>query len=128
VPSLQVLELSHTRPHRENFSAKGFDVPPGDELRAAAVHDVQLLVVLVPPGFRVGLVEETLKVLLWGLIPQLHLRRGSIDIRDFHLVGQPRREGVVLGGLVTPLAEPLREFLDLASFSGPVAGPRMNRT
>jgi hypothetical protein len=34
--------------HRENFSAKGFDVPMGDELRTAAVHDVQLFAALIP--------------------------------------------------------------------------------
>jgi hypothetical protein len=72
-------------------------------------------------------VEETLKVLVWGLVPQLLLRRSSIGIRDLLLAGPPRWGGTILGGLVAPLAEVLREFLDLAALGGAVASPRMNR-
>jgi hypothetical protein len=72
--------------------------------------------------------EETLKVLLWSLVPQLPLCRGCVDVRDLLLAGPPRRGGVTLGGLVAPLAEVLREFLDLVAFGGAVAGPRVNRT
>jgi hypothetical protein len=116
------------RLHREIFSAKGLDVPPGEELRAAAVHNVQLLAALVPTRLGVGLVEETRKVLLWGLIPQLPLRHCSISVRDLLFAGSPRRGGAIPGPLVTPLAEALYEFLDLAAFSGVVASPGMNRT
>jgi hypothetical protein len=58
------------RLHRENFSVQSLDVSSGDELRAAAVNDVQLLAMLVAPELGVGLVVEALKVLIWGLVPQ----------------------------------------------------------
>jgi hypothetical protein len=64
----------------------------------------------------------------FGLVPQLPLRHGSIGVRGLLLAGTLRRGGVILGGLVAPLAEALREFLDLAAFGGAVAGPSMNRT
>jgi hypothetical protein len=84
--------------------------------------------VLVTPGLEVGLVEKTFKVLLWGLEPQLPLHYGSVGVGNLLLTGPPRRGGVILGGLVVPLADVLCEFLDLAAFRGAVAGPRMNRT
>jgi hypothetical protein len=115
------------RLHREDLSAKGLDVPPGDELRTATVHDVQLHAVLVSTGLGVRLVEETLEVLVGGLIPQLPLRCSCIGIGDFLLVGPLRRGGAFPGGLVTPLAEVYHEFLDLVALGGAVASPRMNR-
>jgi hypothetical protein len=80
-----------------------------------------------PPNFEVRLVEETLEVFVWGLIPQLPLRRGCIGIGGLLLAGPPRRGGAFPGGLVTPLAKALRELLDLAALGGAVASPRMNR-
>jgi hypothetical protein len=72
-------------------------------------------------------VEETLEVFVWGLIPQLPLRRGSIGIGGLLLAGPPRRGGAFPGGLVTPFAKALRELLDLAALGGAVASPRMSR-
>jgi hypothetical protein len=72
--------------------------------------------------------EETLKVLLWGLVPQLPLRRGSVGVRVILLAVPPWWGGVTLGGLVAPLAEALLEFLDLTAFGGAVVGPRVNKT
>jgi hypothetical protein len=72
---------------------KGCNVPPRDEVRAAAVHDVQLLAALVTPGLGVGLLEETLEVFVGGLIPQLPLRRGRIGVGDLLLAGPPWRGG-----------------------------------
>jgi hypothetical protein len=83
--------------------------------------------VLVPPGLGVGLVEETLEVLVWGMIPQLPLRRSCVGIGDPLLAGPSLRGGAILGGLVAPLAKTLREFLNLTALSGAVASPRMNR-
>jgi hypothetical protein len=80
-----------------------------------------------PPGLRVGLVEETLKVLVWGLVPQLPLCHSYIGIGDLLLAGLPWRGGGILGVLVAPLTEALRKFLDLAALGGAVASPRMNR-
>jgi hypothetical protein len=110
-----------------SFSVKSLDVPPGDELRTAAVHDIQLLAVLITTGLGVGLVEETLEVFVWGFITQLPLRRGCIGIGGLLLSGPPRRGGAFPGGLVAPFAKALRELLDLAAFGGTVASPRMNR-
>jgi hypothetical protein len=75
----------------ERTSRRRFYVPPRDELRTAAVHDVQLLAALVTTGLRVVLVEETLEVFVWGLIPQLPLRRGS-GIGGLLLAGPSREE------------------------------------
>jgi hypothetical protein len=69
LPPLVVRRLRRPRLRRENLSAKGLDVPPGEELLTATVHDVQLLVALVTTGLGVGLVEETLGVFVGGLIP-----------------------------------------------------------
>jgi hypothetical protein len=115
------------RLHREDLSAKGLDVSPGDELRTAVVHDVQLLAVLIPARLRVEQVEETLEVFVGGLIPQLPLRHGCVGIGGFLLAGPPRRGGAFPRGLVAPLAKALRELLDLAALGGAVASPRMNR-
>jgi hypothetical protein len=95
--------------HREDLPAKGLDIPSGDELRTAAVHDVQLLAALVSARLRVGLVEETLEVFVGGLIvglveetlevfvggfiPQLPLSCSCIGIGDLLLAGPPRRGG-----------------------------------
>jgi hypothetical protein len=40
LPPLVRCRLWRHRLHREDLSAEGLDVPPGDELRAAAVHHV----------------------------------------------------------------------------------------
>jgi hypothetical protein len=106
---------------------KSLDVSPGDELQAAAVHDVQLLATLVTPGLGVRLMVEALKALLWGLVPQPLLRRRSVDIGDLLLAGPPRRGGVILGGLLAPIADALREFQDLTTFGGAVMGSKMNK-
>jgi hypothetical protein len=73
-------------------------------------------------------VEEALEVLVWGLIPQLPLRRSCIGIGGLLLAGPPRRGSAFLGSLVAPLAKALCELLDLAALGGAVASPRMNRT
>jgi hypothetical protein len=127
LPPLVERRLWRPRLHRENLSAKGFDIPPGDELRTTAVHDVQLFAALVSTGLGVGLVEETLKVFVWGLITQLPLRRGCISVGGLLLAGPPRRGGAFPGGLVAPLAKALRELLDLAALGGAVASPMMNK-
>jgi hypothetical protein len=119
--------LWHLWLDREDLSAKGLDVPLGDELRTAAVHDVQLLAALITTGLGVGLVEETLEVFVWGLVPQLPLRRSCIGIEGLLLAGPPRRGGAFLGGLVAPLVKALHELLDFAALGGAVASPRMNK-
>jgi hypothetical protein len=119
--------LRRPRRHREDLSAKGLDVSVGDELRTAAVHDVQLLATLVSIGLGVRLVVETLEVLVGGLIPQLPVRRSFVDVGGFLLAGPPRRGRAFLRGLVAPLAEALREPLDLAALSGTVASPWVDR-
>jgi hypothetical protein len=116
------------RLHRENFPAKGLDVSLGDELRATVVHDVQLLAALVTPRLGVRLVVETLKVLLWCLVPQFRCRRGSVGVGDLLLARPPRWGGVILGGLLASLADALRELQDLTPFEDAVAGPRMDKT
>jgi hypothetical protein len=120
--------LRHPWLHREDLPAKGLDVPPGDKLRTAAVHNVQLLTALISAGLGIGLLEKSLEVFIGGLIPQLPLSRSYVGIGGFLLAGPPRRGGAFLGGLVPPLAEALRELLDLAALSGAVASPRMDRT
>jgi hypothetical protein len=127
LPPLVGRRLRRPRLHREDLSAKGLDVPPGDELRTAAVHDVQLLAALLTAGLGVGLVEETLEVFVGGLIPQLPLRCSRVGIGGFLLAGPPRRGGAFPRGLVAPLAKALRKLLDLAALGGAVASPRMDR-
>jgi hypothetical protein len=68
-------------------------------------------------------VEENLKVLVWGLVPQLPLYRSCISIGELLLAEPPRRGGAILGGLVAPLAKALCEFLDLAALGGAVVSP-----
>jgi hypothetical protein len=93
LPPLMGRRLRRRQPHREDLSAKGLDVPPGDKFQAAAVHHVQLLAALVTTGLRVRLVEETLKVFVGGLVPQLPLRHGRIGVGDPLLAGPPWRVG-----------------------------------
>jgi hypothetical protein len=127
LPPLVGRHLWCPRLHRENLLAKGFDIPPGDELRTAAVHDVQLFMTLIPTGLGVRLLEETIEVFVWGLIPQLPLHRGCISIGGLLLAGPPQRGGAFPRGLVAPLAKALRELLDLTALGGAVVSPRMNR-
>jgi hypothetical protein len=91
--------LWRRRLHREDLPAKGFYIPPGDEVRATAVHDVQLLAALVTTGLGVGLVEETLEVFVGGEVPsfeawsRLLLRRSASFWISRHSVALWRAPG-----------------------------------
>jgi hypothetical protein len=113
--------------HREDLQAKGLDVPPGDELPAPTVHYVQLFAALVLTGVGVIVAVNALRFSSGGLVPQLLLPDSSLAVRGF-LLARPlaRRWGrAILGGLLTPPTDSLRELLDLAAISGAVMGGRV---
>ena len=99
----------------------------GGELLASTVHNVQLLAaVVVVTGVGVSS-EDVLEDLLGGLIPEVPFSRGHITIVDPLLDRPAMRWGAVLGRLLAPLADALRELEDLSAFRGAVATVGMDK-
>jgi hypothetical protein len=87
----------------------------GGELPASAVHHVQLLAaVVVIIGVGVSS-DDVLEDLLWGLIPEVPFSRGQIAFVDLLLAGSATRRRAILGGLLAPLADELRELQDFST-------------
>jgi hypothetical protein len=99
----------------------------GGELPAPAVHDVQLLAaVIVIIGVR-AFSEDVLEFLLGGLIPEAPLSRGHVTIVDPLLARPATGWGAILGRLLVPLADVLRELDDLAALRGAVVTVGVHR-
>jgi hypothetical protein len=54
--------------------------------------------------------------LLGGLIPEVPFSRGYVTFVDLLLARPAPRRWSILGGLLAPLADALRELQDLSSF------------
>jgi hypothetical protein len=65
--------------------------------------------------------------LLGGLIPEVPFSRGQVTFVDLLLARSATRRQAILGGLLVPLADALRELEDLSAFRGAVATVRMDR-
>jgi hypothetical protein len=108
-PSLMRSRLWDARGCREDPAAQGFYIPPGDELPAPALHYVQLLAAVVVAG--VGVPEEDVpQDLLGGLVPEVPLARGRIEVIGLLLARPAVRQCAFLGGLFAPLTDALREL------------------
>ena len=82
----------------------------GGELPASAIHHVQLLAAVVVITGVVVSSEDVLEDLLGGLIPEVPFSRSQVAFVDLLLARPATRRRAVLGGLLVPLADTLREF------------------
>jgi hypothetical protein len=99
-----------------DLATQGLHVPTGGELPASAIHHVQLLVtVVVITGVGVSS-EDVLEDLLGGLIPEVPFSRGRVTFVDLLLARPATRRQAILGGLLVPLTDVLREIEDLTTF------------
>jgi hypothetical protein len=106
---------------RKDLAAQGLHVRTGCELPAFAIHHVQLLAaVVVITGVGVSS-EDILEDLLGGLIPEVPFSRGRATFVDLLLARPATRRRAILGGLLAPLADALRELEDFTVFRGVVA-------
>jgi hypothetical protein len=55
------------------------------------------------------------------LIPEVRISRGHLAVVDPFLARSTAREGAILGGLLMPFADALREFDDLVTLRGALA-------
>jgi hypothetical protein len=95
---------------RKDLAAQGLYVPTGGELAASAIHNVQLLAaVIVITGVGVSS-EDVLEDLLGGLIPKVPFSHGYVTFVDLLLARPASRRRAILGGLLAPLVDVLREF------------------
>jgi hypothetical protein len=83
-------------------------------------------VVIVITGVGVSS-EDVLEDLLGGLIPEVPFSHGRATIVDLLLVRPTSRRRAILGGLLAPLADALRELEDLSAFHGVVVTVGMDR-
>jgi hypothetical protein len=112
---------------RKDLSAQGLHVPTGGKLPASAIHYVQLLAaVVVITGVGVSS-EDFLENLLGGLIPEVPLSRGHVAFIDLLLARPATRRRAILGGLLAPLADALRELQDLPAFRDAMATVGVDR-
>jgi hypothetical protein len=107
--------------------AQGLHVSTGGELPASAIHHVQLLAaVVVITGVGVSS-EDVLEDLLGGLIPEVLSSRGRVTFFNLLLARPVMRRRAILGGLLAPIADALRDLEDLSAFRGAVATVGMDR-
>jgi hypothetical protein len=112
---------------RQDLAEQGLHVPVGGELPASVVHHIQLLAAV---GIIIGVgisSEDVLEDLLRGLIPEVPLSRGHISIVDPLLARPAMRWGAILGSLLAPLADALRELDDLVALCSAVATVGVHR-
>jgi hypothetical protein len=103
---------------RKDLSAQGLDVPAGGELPASVVHYAQLLAtIVVVTGVRSSS-EDVLEDLLGGLIPEVPFSRGHVTVVDPLLARPTTGWGAIIGRLLAPLADALRELDDLTALRG----------
>jgi hypothetical protein len=99
----------------------------GGELLAPAVHHVQILAAVVVIT-RVGVSNENvLEDPLRRLIPEVLFSRGRITFVDLLLARPATRWRAIFGGLLTPLADALRELDDFSALRGAVATVGVDR-
>ena len=84
------------------------------------------MAIIVITGVRVSS-EDVLEDLLGGLIPKVPFSRGQVAFVDLLLARPATRRRAILGGLLAPLADALRELEDLSTFRGIVATVGMDR-
>ena len=65
--------------------------------------------------------------MLEGLIPEVPFSHGQVTFVDLLLARPAMRRRAILGGLLAPLADALRELEDLSAFRGAVATVGMDR-
>jgi hypothetical protein len=65
--------------------------------------------------------------LLGGLIPEVPFSHSCITFVDLLLARPAMRRRAILGGLLAPLADALRELEDLSTFRGIVATVGMDK-
>jgi hypothetical protein len=112
---------------QQDLAAQGLDVPAGGELPASVVHDVQLLAAIaLATGVRVS-GEDILEVPLGRLVPEVLLSGGHVTVVGPLLARPAARWGAILGGLLTPLADALRELDDLVALCGAVVAVGVHR-
>jgi hypothetical protein len=86
------------------------------KLPASAIHYIQLLAaVVVVTGVGVSS-EDVLENLLGILIPEVPFSCGYVTFVDLLLARLASRRRAILGGLLAPLADALRELQDLLAF------------
>jgi hypothetical protein len=88
------------------------------ETRKDGVSPVARLAVIAEVGVSS---ENILQDPLGRLISEVPFSRGHLAIVDPFLARPATRRGAILGGLLAPLADALRELDDLATFRGVVA-------
>jgi hypothetical protein len=71
--------------------------------------------------------EDVFEDLLGGLIPEVPFSRGHITVVDPLLARPATRWGAILGRLLTPLTNVLRELDDLTALHGAVATVGVHR-
>jgi hypothetical protein len=119
--------LGTPRDHRKNLPSQGLDVPMGGELPTSATHYVQLLAAVVVVARVKVSGEDILEVPLGRLVLEVLSRcRRGFFVGPL-LAGPATRWRVVLGGLLAPLANALREFDNLAAVGGAVAAVGVHR-
>ena len=107
--------------------AQGLHIPTGGELPASTIHNIQLLVAVVVIT-RVGVSsEDFLENLLGSLIPEVPFSRVQVAFVDLLLARPATRRRAILGGLLTPLVDALRELEDLSALRGTVETVGMDR-
>jgi hypothetical protein len=112
---------------RKDLSAQGLHVPTGGKFPASAIHNVQLLVaVIVITGVGVSS-KDFLENLLESLIPEVPFSRGQVAFVGLLLSRSVMRRRAILGGLLAPLADALRELQDLPTFRGAMATVGVDR-
>jgi hypothetical protein len=71
--------------------------------------------------------EDVLEDLFGGLIPEVPFSRGQVAFVDLLLARPATRRWAILGGLLVPLADALRELQDLSAFRGAMATVGVDR-
>jgi hypothetical protein len=93
----------------------------GGELLASTVHNVQLLAaVVVITGVGISS-DDVLEDLLGGLIPEVPFACDQVTFVDLLLARPTTRWRAILGGLLAPFADALRELQDLPALQGTMA-------
>jgi hypothetical protein len=112
---------------RQDLATQGLHVPAGGEFPASVVHHVQLLAAVgIITGVGVSS-EDVLEDLLGGLMPEVPFSRGHFTVVDPLLARSATRWGAILGSLLAPLTDALRELDDLAALRGTVATVGVHR-
>jgi hypothetical protein len=72
--------------------------------------------------------DDVLENLFGGLIPEVPFARGQVTFIDLLLARPVTRWRAILGGLLAPLADALRELQDLPALRGAMASVGVDMT